>query len=261
MRYSVLAGGKRLRPILVMAAGETLNAPEAWLLPVGCAIEMIHTYSLIHDDLPAIDNDDFRRGKPTCHKVFGEALAILTGDALLTLAFQTLAEFPIAPDWLARKLQLISEIAAAAGTVDGMVSGQVMDILAEGKPTDAATLDVLHRAKTGALIRASVRAGGILGGATENELQLLTRYAENIGLAFQIVDDLLDLTATSDQIGKTAGKDARAGKATYPGLYGVTESRQRAEQLVQVAIAAVVQLNRDSMRLQQIAQFIIERVS
>jgi geranylgeranyl diphosphate synthase type II len=261
MRYSVFAGGKRLRPILVVAAGEAFDAPDEWLLPVAGAFEMIHTYSLIHDDLPAMDNDDFRRGRPTCHKVFGEAMAILAGDGLLTLAFYTLASVPLEPEAVERKVQLISEIAAAAGTVDGMVGGQVMDIQAEGKPIDAPTLAVLHRAKTGALIRASVRAGGILGGAAEHELQLLTSYGESIGLAFQIVDDLLDLTATSDQLGKTAGKDLKVGKATYPGLYGLDESRKKAEQLVQEAIGNISQLDRNTKTLQEIARFIIERIS
>lgn len=260
MRYSVLAGGKRLRPILVIATGEAFDAPEEWLLPVGCAIELIHTYSLIHDDLPAIDNDDVRRGRPTCHKVFGEALAILAGDALFTLAFRILADFPLGP-CPERKLQLISEIAAAAGSVGGMVGGQVMDILAEGQHIEAATLEAIHRAKTGALIRVSVRAGGLLGEATAEELERLTRYGESIGLAFQIVDDLLDLTATSHQLGKTAGKDVSARKATYPGLYGIRESRARAEQLVQAAIAEIAPLNRDLGRLQQLARFILERVS
>ncbi|MBI3950431.1 MAG: polyprenyl synthetase family protein [Acidobacteria bacterium] len=259
MRYSVFAGGKRLRPILVIAAGEGFDAPEESLLPVGCAIEMIHTYSLIHDDLPAMDDDDFRRGKPTCHKVFGEALAILAGDALLTRAFQTLANAPINADSTERKVRLIFEIAAAAGTVGGMVGGQVMDILSEAKPIDATMLDAIHRAKTGTLICASVRAGGLLGGATEKELQLLTKYGERIGLAFQIVDDLLDLTATSDQLGKTAGKDRKVGKATYPSLYGIEASRARGEELIREAIAAAQELERPYQRLVEIAWFILER--
>jgi geranylgeranyl diphosphate synthase type II len=259
MRYSVFAGGKRLRPILVIAAGEAFETPEEWLLPAGCAIEMIHTYSLIHDDLPAMDNDDFRRGKPTCHKVFGEALAILAGDALLTHAFQTLAEWPVDARFVKRKVRLISEIAAAAGTVSGMVGGQVMDVLSEGKPIDPTMLDALHRAKTGALICASARAGGLLGGATEEQLQRLTKYGEGIGLAFQIRDDLLDITATSDQLGKTAGKDIQAGKATYPGLYGIDASRAMAEKHIQAAIVAIEQLGRPSQRLSEIAWFVLQR--
>lgn len=259
MRYSVFAGGKRLRPILTLATGESFGAPEEWLLPVGCALEMIHTYSLIHDDLPAIDNDDVRRGKPTCHKVFGEALAILAGDALFTRAFQTLADVPVSREFLERKIRLISEIARAAGTVGGMVGGQVMDILAEDQPVDAAQLDEIHRAKTGALIRASVRAGALFTDATDEELHIVTQYADHIGLAFQIIDDVLDLTASTDQLGKTAGKDLQTGKATYPRLYGLDASRARARQLIEAAITTVKQLSRDTRRLQDIARFILHR--
>jgi geranylgeranyl diphosphate synthase type II len=230
-------------------------------MPVCCAIEMIHTYSLIHDDLPAMDDDDFRRGKPTCHKVFGEAMAILAGDALLTRAFQTLAQVSTDPLFIQKQGQLIAEIAAAAGTENGMIAGQVMDILAEGAPIDATTLDHLHRAKTGALITASVRAGGLLGDAGVTELRRLTSYAEAIGLAFQIVDDVLDLTATSGQLGKTPGKDVKVGKATFPALYGLEQSRQMAYQLVEAAMAETDQLNRDATRLQQLAHYMIERVS
>lgn len=261
MRYSIFAGGKRLRPLLALAAGEVFNAPEHWLRPVCCALEMIHTYSLIHDDLPAMDNDDVRRGQPTCHKVFGEAIAILAGDALLTRAFQTLAQPSIDPLFLQRQSQLIAEIAMAAGTEQGMIAGQVMDMLAEGSPIDATTLEHLHRAKTGALIRASVRAGGLLGDADQTELQRLTAYAEAIGLAFQIVDDILDLTATRSQLGKTPGKDAKAGKATYPAFYGLERSCQIAYQLVERAVAEIGHLRRDATRLEQLARYIIERIS
>jgi geranylgeranyl diphosphate synthase type II len=259
IRYSLFAGGKRLRPILTIAVGETFGVAEEVLLPPACAIEMIHTYSLIHDDLPAIDNDDLRRGRPTSHKVFGEALAILAGDALFTLAFKTLADFPIEPRFIARKVQLISEIATAASTVDGMVGGQVVDILSEGKPVDAATLDYIHRSKTGALICASTRAGGILGAATEEERQALTRYGERLGLAFQIVDDVLDVTATSEQLGKTAGKDVAARKATYPSLYGLPASWAKAEELVRDAVTAIAPLARPVERLAEIAWFIVRR--
>jgi geranylgeranyl diphosphate synthase type II len=259
MRYSLFAGGKRLRPILTLAVGEAFAVPDEWVFPPACAIEMIHTYSLIHDDLPAIDNDDFRRGKLTSHKVFGEALAILAGDALFTLAFQTLADFPIDQRFIDRKIQLISEVAAAVGTINGMVGGQVIDILSEGRSVDAATLDYIHRSKTGALIRTCIRAGGLLGGATEEEMLTLTAYGERMGLAFQIVDDLLDVTATSEQLGKTAGKDLSARKATYPGLYGIPASWAKAEELVQEAVAAIQQLERPSERLVEIAWFILQR--
>lgn len=261
MRYSIFAGGKRLRPILALAAGEVFNAPEDWLKPVCCALEMIHTYSLIHDDLPAMDNDEMRRGQPTCHKVFGEAIAILAGDALLTRAFQTLAQASSDPLFLQRQSQLIAEIAIAAGTEQGMIAGQVMDMLAEGSPIDATALERLHRAKTGALIKVSVRAGGLLGDANELELQRLTAYAEAIGLAFQIVDDILDLTATRAQLGKTPGKDMKVGKATYPAFYGLQQSRQLAHQLVDGAVAEITHLHRDVTRLEQLARYIIERIS
>lgn len=261
MRYSVFAGGKRLRPILTLAVGESFEAPDEWLRPVASALEMVHTYSLIHDDLPAMDDDDVRRGKPTCHKVFGEALAILAGDALLTLAFQTLADLRMEREFWDLKVRLISEIAAASGTVRGLVGGQVMDILAENQPIDADRLEALHRAKTGALIGASVRAGGLLGGATEEEMRRLTRYGESIGLAFQIVDDVLDVTATTDQLGKTAGKDAKANKATYPAFYGRRGALDRAEQLVRIAVDEVAQLDRDTERLQAIARYILNRAS
>ncbi len=258
MRYSLFAGGKRLRPLLTIATGEMFDVPEEWLLPTACAIEMIHTYSLIHDDLPALDNDDWRRGRPTCHKVFGEAIALLAGDALLTLAFQTLAEIPILPEHRPRQLQVITEIARAAGTREGMIGGQVLDLLAEGKPFDETTLLAIHRRKTGALITASVRVGGVLAGVGEEVMRALTHYGECLGLAFQIIDDVLDVTGTVEEIGKTPGKDAAAQKATYPRLYGPEASRRKAEALIREAQQAIAPLPR-SDRLVALAQLVLER--
>ncbi|MFN7927635.1 MAG: farnesyl diphosphate synthase [Blastocatellia bacterium] len=259
MRYSIFAGGKRLRPTLVIATGEVFAAAEQALLPTACALEMIHTYSLIHDDLPAMDNDDLRRGRPTNHKVYGEAIAILAGDALLTQAFITLAK--MTGSSAETQLRVITDVAEAAGTVKALIGGQVLDIENEGKPVTAAELTAIHRAKTGALIRCCVRVGAILGGASEAELQSFTEYAEKIGLAFQVADDVLDATATSAELGKTAGKDEAAQKATYVALYGIGEARQQAEQLCQEAIAALRQTGRETAQLEAIARFIVERKS
>jgi len=259
MRYSTFAGGKRLRPILTIATGEIYGADERELLPAACAIEMIHTYSLIHDDLPAMDNDDLRRGRPTCHVVFGEAMAILAGDALLTQAFRSLAEFETKD--FERKVRIISEVAQAAGTVRALIGGQVLDLQCEGKRVDGKQLDGIHTAKTGALIRCAVRIGAILGGASERELQLFTEYGEKAGLAFQIADDLLDETATSEQLGKTAGKDAAHQKATYATLYGADRAQQRALQLSKEAIEALRLTSRNGVLLEEIARFIVERKS
>ncbi len=257
MRYSVFAGGKRLRPALVIATGEVFDAPEQSLLPAACALEMIHTYSLIHDDLPAMDNDDLRRGRPTNHKVYGEAMAILAGDALLTQAFITLAILEgVSAE---TKVRVTAEVAQAAGTVNALIGGQVLDIQNEGRQVTAEELDAIHRAKTGALIRCCVRVGAIIGGASENELQHLTEYAEKAGLAFQVADDVLDATATSEELGKTAGKDEAAQKATYVSLYGIETARQRAAQLCQEAIAAVQTIGRETNQLEAIARFIVER--
>lgn len=257
MRYSIFAGGKRLRPALVIATGEVFGAAEAALLPAACALEMIHTYSLIHDDLPAMDNDDLRRGRPTNHKVYGEAMAILAGDALLTQAFITLAKMTGVD--AATQVRVIAEVAEAAGTVRALIGGQVLDIENEGKPVTAEELTAIHRAKTGALIRCCVRIGAIIGGASESELALFTEYAEKAGLAFQVADDVLDATATSAELGKTAGKDEAAQKATYVALYGIEKARQHAEQLCQEAISAVRQTGREVARLEAIARFIVER--
>ncbi|MBS1806887.1 MAG: polyprenyl synthetase family protein [Acidobacteria bacterium] len=257
MRYSIFAGGKRLRPTLVIATGEVFGAEEQALLPAACALEMIHTYSLIHDDLPAMDNDDLRRGRPTNHKVYGEAMAILAGDALLTQAFITLTKMRgISPE---NQIRVIAEVAEAAGTIRALIGGQVLDIENEGKPATAEELTAIHRAKTGALIRCCVRVGAIIGGASESELEHFTEYAEKSGLAFQVADDVLDATATSEELGKTAGKDEAAQKATYVSLYGIENARQHAEQLYQEAIAAVRQTGRATERLEAIARFIVER--
>ncbi len=259
MRYSIFAGGKRLRPTLVIATGEVFETEEQVLLPAACALEMIHTYSLIHDDLPAMDNDELRRGQPTNHKVYGEAMAILAGDALLTQAFITLAQMKgIAAE---RQVRVIAEIAGAAGTVQALIGGQVLDIQNEGRAVTAEGLNAIHRAKTGALIRCCVRVGAIIGGASDSELQLFTEYAEKVGLAFQVADDVLDATATSAELGKTAGKDEASQKATYVALYGIENARQHAAQLCQEAIAAIRQTGRATGRLEQIARFIVERKS
>ena len=260
MRYSLLAGGKRLRPALVLASGEALGADTDDLMPAACAIEMIHTYSLIHDDLPAMDDDDLRRGRPTCHKTFGEAVAILAGDALLTQAFRVLAADAPLRD-AERQVRVIREIATAAGTVDALIGGQVADIEGEGKAVDAAMLEYIHRSKTGAMITASVVVGGIIAGATEDQLDKLRAYGERIGLAFQIADDILDVTSTSEQLGKTPGKDLAASKATYPAVHGIAASEARARELVIEAVGIVSSLNADTQILQEIARFIIARSS
>src|SRR5580700_10450506 len=227
MRYSLFAGGKRIRPILCLQSAAAVGDDVPGALEAGCALEMIHAYSLIHDDLPALDNDDFRRGKPTSHKVFGEAMAILAGDALFTLAIQTLAS--IAANDPAQVVALIRELSFASGTVDGMIGGQVTDIESERLPPTPELLDSIHRAKTGALLRASVRMGGIAGGGDAAQIEALSQYGEHVGLAFQIVDDILDVEESSEALGKTAGKDAAQGKITFPAVYGLEESRCMAQ--------------------------------
>ncbi|MEP7337389.1 MAG: polyprenyl synthetase family protein [Acidobacteriota bacterium] len=259
MRYSVFAGGKRLRPILAIATGEIFGADEHELLPVACSLEMIHTYSLIHDDLPAMDNDDLRRGLPTCHVKFGEAIAILAGDALLTQAFLTLAEYKTSNTDI--KARVILEVAQAAATTRALIGGQVLDIESEGKQITGEQLEAIHRAKTGALIRCSVRIGAIIGKANERELSALTEYGEKVGLAFQVADDLLDETATSEELGKTAGKDAASQKATYTALYGINGAREMADRLYCEAITAARRTERETKVLESIAQFIVERKS
>src|SRR5437588_381308 len=218
MRYSLFAGRKRIRPILCIAAAEAVSDSVDGIEAPACTLEMIHTYSLIHDDLPALDNDDLRRGVPTCHKVFGDAIAILSGDALLTLAFEVLSRLRVDA---ARRVKLITELATAAGTVGGMIGGQVADLEGEGKHPNARLLEQIHRAKTGALLRASLRMGGIYAGADEDQLRALTTYGEHVGLAFQIVDDVLDVEQPSEPSGKPAGKDAKQQKSTFPAVYGL----------------------------------------
>jgi geranylgeranyl diphosphate synthase type II len=260
MRYSVMAGGKRLRPILTFAAAEAVGGNPQVVQPAAIAIELIHTYSLIHDDLPAMDNDDLRRGKPTCHKVFGEASAILAGDALLTLAFEVLARTTRSPDASDPlvMLQVIQEIAQAAGT-RGMIGGQVVDLEAEGKPIDAATLDYIHRHKTGALIRASVRAGALLGGAKAAELADLSRYAEEFGLAFQIADDILDIVGDEITLGKPVGSDVRNEKATYPALWGLENARAMAAASAEKAIAYLADFTDRADFLRALAHYVVVR--
>jgi geranylgeranyl diphosphate synthase type II len=235
VRYSLFAGGKRLRPVLVLAAAEAVGGEIEDALPAAAAFEMIHTYSLIHDDLPAMDDDSLRRGRPTSHVVFGEAIAILAGDALQAHAFAVLADArPPCRVPAERRLRAVAELASAAG-VAGMVGGQVLDLESEGRPVDAATLERIHRHKTGALIRASARVGAIVSGASEDDVTRLTRFGEEAGLAFQIVDDILDVEGSADVLGKSAGKDARSGKATYPLVHGIDEARRKAEELVSSA--------------------------
>jgi geranylgeranyl diphosphate synthase type II len=256
MRYSVQAGGKRVRPILCLESARIFSADVSPVLPVACALEFIHTYSLIHDDLPALDNDDLRRGKPTCHKQFNEATAILAGDALLTLAFETLANAPIEPP---RRVAILSHVAASAGTVNGMVGGQVADIEAEGRSIAPAELEYIHRSKTAALIRASVVAGAIGGGAEEKDVEHLKRFGETIGWAFQVVDDILDVEESSAALGKTAGKDAAQKKATYPSIYGLDKSRQFAKELEDRAMAEIEPYGEKASRLRELADMIVHR--
>ncbi|MGC2333949.1 MAG: polyprenyl synthetase family protein [Candidatus Acidiferrales bacterium] len=258
MRYSVFAGGKRIRPVLCLESARMFTENVDAAIRAGCALEFIHTYSLIHDDLPALDNDDLRRGKPTNHKVFGDAIAILAGDALLTLAFETLAKSPLEP---VRRVQVIAEIAAAAGTVNGMVGGQVADVEAEGKPVSASALEYIHRSKTAALIRASIVAGAIAGGAASEDVERLRRFGDNIGWAFQVVDDLLDVEESSVALGKTAGKDQAQKKATYPALYGIEKSRAIAAELEAKALAELDGYGERASRLRQLAEFLVARRS
>ncbi len=260
MRYSLFAGGKRLRPTLTLATGESLGADTDELMPAACAIEMIHTYSLIHDDLPAMDDDDLRRGQPTCHKAFGEATAILAGDALLTQAFRVLSADSPHRD-AARQVRVIREIAEAAGSVDALIGGQMADIENEGREVDSAALEYIHRSKTGAMIRASVVVGAIIAGAREEQIEKLSEFANRIGLAFQIADDILDVTSTREQLGKTPGKDQSALKATYPAVHGLEASRLKARTLVDEAVGIISALDIESHALEGIARFVIARSS
>jgi geranylgeranyl diphosphate synthase type II len=261
MQHSLFAGGKRIRPILSIASFEAAGGRGEKILPFACALEMIHTYSLIHDDLPAIDNDDYRRGRPTCHKVFGEAIAILAGDGLLTEAFRLMTNQPakdLPPGDEALVLDLINEIAQAAGVL-GMVGGQLVDIESEGKGVDLPTVQYIHTHKTGAMILASVRVGARLGGAKETLLKALTRYGENLGLAFQIADDILNVEGKAALMGKKTGTDLSKGKATYPSVLGIGESKKRSEELVGMAVDALKPLGPEADPLREIARFIIAR--
>jgi geranylgeranyl diphosphate synthase type II len=258
MRYSLFAGGKRIRPILCIEAAKTVSDSLDGVAACACSLELVHTYSLIHDDLPALDNDDYRRGKPTNHKIFGEAMAILAGDALLTLAFEVLAKLSVPAE---RRARLIGELASASGTVGGMIGGQVADLEGEGKPPDAQLLETIHRAKTGALLRASLRLGAIFAGASEAQYEALSRYGEHIGLAFQIVDDILDVEASSESLGKTAGKDAQQRKITFPAVYGLEASRRMAEEECALAHQTLESFGSRAMRLHELADLIVQRKS
>ena len=266
MRHSVFAGGKRLRPILVMEAARAVNALHGparsrGQLPdgvedVGAAIEMLHTYSLIHDDLPALDNDDLRRGKPTCHVAFGEAIAILAGDALQTLAYQTLAQLRCASD---RAIRIVGLVAEATGTVEGMIGGQVLDLEGEHSKPTADSVRAIHRAKTGALIRVSIVSGGVFAGAAPDEVRRLTDFGAKAGLAFQIVDDVLDMTQDSEHLGKTAGKDVASDKATWPAVFGIEQSRKDAARLIAEAFAALEPWEDAADGLKAVARYLVER--
>jgi geranylgeranyl diphosphate synthase type II len=262
VRYSLFAGGKRIRPVLVLAAGEAVGGAREELLPFACAVEMIHTYSLIHDDLPAMDDDDLRRGKPTSHKVFGEAIAILAGDALLTRAFHLLSEIPDSWDEarVRRRVRATAILGEACGTA-GLIGGQVMDLECEGRATSPSDLERLHRAKTGALISACVRGGAVLGDAQGEDLASLSRYAAAVGLAFQVVDDLLDATEAAERLGKTAGKDETAHKATYVSVHGLEKARATAQSLRAEALSALGALGSRAALLAEIARLVVDRHS
>ena len=257
MRHSVFAGGKRLRPILCMEAGRMIaGSLPTGIEEVGAALEMLHTYSLIHDDLPALDNDDLRRGRPTCHKVFGEAIAILAGDALQTQAYEVLSRSKCPPE---ARVRIIEEISRGTGTVDGMIGGQVVDLEAEHTRPNAEMLEYIHRSKTAALITASLVSGGLYGGAKDKEVARLRAFGMGIGLAFQIVDDVLDVTQTSEQLGKTAGKDTASEKATYPALFGIDASVRKADGLVNQAFSELESFGERADTLKELARFLVER--
>src|SRR5690348_8800383 len=257
MRHSVFAGGKRLRPILCLEAARLVaGSLPAGVDELGAALEMLHTYSLIHDDLPALDNDDLRRGRPTCHKAFGEATAILAGDALQTCAYQVLARLRCPAE---ARTRIIEEIATATGTVDGMIGGQVVDLEAQHTPPDAKTLEYIHRSKTAALITACGVSGVMYAGADENAIAALRSFGRSVGLAFQIADDILDITQSSEQLGKTAGKDLAAEKVTYPALFGIEESARKADALVAEACQALRSFGDRAATLKALAHFLVER--
>ncbi len=261
MRHSVFAGGKRLRPILCMEAARMVGGAAPGLLPLGiedlgAALEMLHTYSLIHDDLPALDNDDLRRGRPTCHKAFGESTAILAGDALQTYAYEVLARLACPPE---ARVRIIGEIAHATGTIAGMIGGQVLDLEAEHRKITAQELEFIHASKTAALITASLVTGGIYAGAGKSDVEQLRCFGRGIGLAFQIADDILDVTQTSEQLGKTAGKDTASEKVTYPALFGLEESARKADALVASACAHLDSFGVRAETLKELAHFLVER--
>jgi geranylgeranyl diphosphate synthase, type II len=259
MRYSLLGGGKRLRPILCLAGTEAVAGEAQRVLAVACALEMIHTYSLIHDDLPAMDDDDLRRGRPTCHKQFDEATAILAGDGLLTAAFLVLAEAAIQAPAQAAAYAEVSRCLAAAAGYQGMVGGQMADLLAEGQPTTLEQVEAIHRLKTGALLTASVRAGALLGGGSAEQVEALTRYGEKFGLIFQITDDLLDVEGESGEMGKPTGMDAVRQKATYPAVLGITGAKNQARQLVEAALLDLQPFGGAAEPLRQLAHYLLIR--
>jgi geranylgeranyl pyrophosphate synthase len=255
----VFAGGKRFRPTLLIASGQTFKASTGSLIKTACALEMIHTYSLIHDDLPSMDDDELRRGRPTCHVRFDEATAILAGDALQTFAFETIARDEHLD--ANTRMELVAEITKAAGTPRGMVAGQALDIAAEGRPVSDSELEEIHRLKTGALISAAARCGAIIARANPSELDAITRYAGQLGLLFQITDDILDVTASVEDLGKTPGKDERSHKATYPGLHGMEEAKAAAARAHSSACEALAKLDRDTRTLKSIADYILNRTT
>ena len=259
MRYSVFAGGKRIRPILMLAACDAVGGDLQRVLPAACAIEMIHSYSLIHDDLPAMDDDDLRRGKPTNHKVYGEATAILAGDGLLTEAFILLSNPELCKDVPAEvQNKVIHLLAKSAGSL-GMVGGQVVDMESEGKDIDLPTLQYIHTRKTGALIRAAIECGAVIGGASEDQRRALVQYGQSAGLAFQVADDILDIVADQELLGKNVGSDEERGKATYPAVIGLEQSRQRARELRDISFAALDSFGESARPLREIASYIVDR--
>jgi geranylgeranyl diphosphate synthase, type II len=256
MRYSIFAGGKRLRPILCIAAAEACQGTASMALPLACAVECIHTYSLVHDDLPCMDDDDFRRGKPTSHKVFGEGVAVLAGDALLTFAFELIGKAKAAKRYSHQ--HLLQEVAKASGSLY-LIAGQVADLEGEGKKTSYNQLRYIHERKTSALLTCSIRLGGMSANANPAKLKALTKFGYNLGMAFQVIDDILDATKTSKELGKTAGKDAKAGKATYPSILGLKRSEQEAEKYTKAAIAALKPFGSQGARLHQLAHYLLNR--
>jgi geranylgeranyl diphosphate synthase, type II len=263
IRYSLFAGGKRLRPVLTLAAAEAVGGRREDALPAAAAMEMVHTYSLVHDDLPAMDDDDLRRGKPTAHVVFGDAVAILAGDALLTHAFEFLATLCVdsaSPAQRERRLRAIAILAKAAG-MEGMIGGQIIDLESEGKKVDAATVDLLHRKKTGALMEAATHLGALSGGGSEDDIERLARFGRELGLAFQIVDDLLDVEGDAVTLGKSAGKDRKAGKATYLSVHGASEARLRAKELAEQAVELLSPFGSQAEPLRRLAMRVVERKS